>query len=75
MNGAPFLMGRNCRVHKDARLKDWAVLGDNTSLEKGAEVARSILWGNVTVKENVRVIDSVVTAIGEVTEYLVGVIG
>ena len=75
LNGAPFLMGRKCRVHEDARLKDWAVLGNGTSLEKGAEVARSILWGNVTVKENVRVIDSVVTATGEVTENLVGIIG
>jgi NDP-sugar pyrophosphorylase family protein len=75
LNGAPFLMGRNCRVHEDARLKDWAVLGDGISLEKGVKVARSILWGNVTVKKNVRVIDSVVTATGEVTEDLVGAIG
>ena len=75
LNDAPFLMGRNCQVHEDARLKDWAVLGNDISLEKGAEVTRSILWGNVTVKENVRVIDSVVTRTGEVTKDLVGVIG
>ena len=75
LNGAPFLMGRNCRVHEDARLKDWAVLGNGISLEKGAEVTRSILWGNVTVKENIRVIDSVVTTTGEVAEDRVGVIG
>ncbi|MBW2709151.1 MAG: NDP-sugar synthase [Deltaproteobacteria bacterium] len=75
LNDAPFLLGRNCRVHENARLEDWAVLGNGTSLEKGAEVTRSILWGNVTIKENVRVIDSVVTVTGEVKENLVGTIG
>ena len=75
LNGAPFLMGRKCRIHEGARLKDWAVLGNGISLEKGAEVARSILWGNVTVKENVRIIDSIVTTAGEITEDLVGIIG
>ena len=75
LNGTPFLMGHDCRVHENARLKDWAVVGNGTSLEKGAEVTRSILWGNVTVKEDVRVLDSVVTRGGDVTEDLVGVVG
>jgi len=74
LNGAPFLLGTNCRVHDHARLKDWAVLGDGICVEKGAEVSRSILWGNVTVKEDVRVIDSIVATSGDVTEDLVGVI-
>ena len=75
LNGAPFLMGRNCQVHEDARLRDWAVLGNDISLEKGTEVVRSILWGNVTVKENVRIIDSIATVTGEVEEDLVGSVG
>ena len=75
LNGAPFLMGRRCRIHDRARLKDWAVLGNGISVEKGAEVTRSILWENVTVKEGVRVIDSVVATAGEVTKDRVGVIG
>jgi mannose-1-phosphate guanylyltransferase len=75
LNGAPFLMGRRCRIHDLARLKDWAVLGNGISVEKGAEVTRSILWENVTVKEGVRIIDSVVATAGEVTKDRVGVIG
>lgn len=75
LNGAPFLLGRKCRIHDLARLKDWAVLGNGTILEKGAEITRSILWGNVTVKEGVRVIDSIVTTTGEMTEDRLGVVG
>jgi mannose-1-phosphate guanylyltransferase len=75
LNGAHFLTGRKCRIHDRARMKDWAVLGDGTSIEKCAEITRSILWGNVTVKEGVRVIDSIVTTAGEVTEDRVGVMG
>ena len=75
LNGAPFLMGRKCRIHDHARLKEWAILGNGTSLEKGAEITRSILWENVTVKGDVRVIDSIITTAGEVTEDRVGVMG
>ena len=63
---SPFLVGRNCSIHPDARLKDWAVLGDETVLEKGAQVVRSILWGNIRVRENVRIADSIVIRPGEV---------
>ncbi|MCP4579771.1 MAG: NDP-sugar synthase [Deltaproteobacteria bacterium] len=75
LNGAPFLMGRKCRIHDKSLLKDWAVLGNGTSVEKGAEITRSILWGNVTVKEGIRIIDSIVTTKGEVTEDRIGVMG
>jgi NDP-sugar pyrophosphorylase family protein len=75
LNGAPFLMGHNCQVHELARLSDWAVLGDNISIEEGAEVIRSILWENVTVKAGVRIIDSIITSTGEITTDRVGFIG
>jgi len=74
LNGAPFLLGRKCRIHDHARLREWAVLGDGVCVEKGAEISRSILWGNVTVKEGVRVIDSIVTFAGQVTKDLVGTV-
>ncbi len=74
LNGAPFLLGQKCRIHDPDGLKDWAVLGDGICVEKGAEVRRSILWGNVTVKEGVRVIDSIITFAGQVTEDLVGAV-
>ena len=74
MNGAPFLTGRRCRVHDQALLRDWAVLGDHICVEKGAEIARSILWEDVTVKEGVRVVDTIVATPGPVTEDLVGTI-
>ena len=74
LNGAPFLLGRRCRVHDHARLRDWAVLGDRICVEKGAEIARSILWEDVTVKEGVRVMDAIVATPGPVTEDLAGTI-
>ncbi len=74
LNGVPFLMGKNCKVHDLARIKDWAVLGDNAKVEKGAEIARSILWENVTIKEGVRITDSIIATAGEVREDRLGVI-
>jgi len=74
LNGTPFLLGQKCRVHDHALLKDWAVLGDGICVEKGAEISRSILWGNVIVKEGVRIVDSIITFAGEVTNDLVGAI-
>ena len=74
LNGAPFLLGRDCRIHDHARLKDWAVLGDGVSLEKNASVVRSILWGNVIVGKDVKIIDSIVATAGEVTENLMNAI-
>jgi mannose-1-phosphate guanylyltransferase len=74
LNGAPFLLGRHCVVHEHARLTDWAVLGYRICVEKGVEIARSVLWEDVTVKKGVRVIDAVVATPGPVTEDLVGTI-
>ncbi|EFK07114.1 nucleotidyl transferase [delta proteobacterium NaphS2] len=74
LNGAPFLVGRNARVHDDAQLNGWAVLGDNIIVERGAGITRSIVWENVTIKEGVQIVDSIVATPGEVAADRVGVI-
>lgn len=72
IRGDPFHLGPNCRVHSSTRLNDWAVIGEETHLEEGVEVTRSVLWERVEVRKGVRVIDSVITASTEVTSDQIG---
>jgi len=69
---ARFLTGSDCRIHESVRLKEWAVIGRDTSLEEGVEIRRSVLWEGVRVKKGLKVLGSVVTSAKEVREDLVG---
>jgi len=72
LKGNPWLLGENSRLDPSATIRDWAVLGNRTVVEAGAEVVRSVLWEGVTVKQGVRIMDSVVTSFRTVEEDLVG---
>jgi len=72
LKGAPFLLGSNCAVHDEARLSDWAVIGESCRVHVAAHVERSVLWDHVTVHEGVKVIDSVVTSFQDVHQDLTG---
>jgi len=62
LKGRQRLCGRRPRIHASAVIRDWAVIGDNVTLEAEAEVARSVLWEGVTVRQGFRVADSIVTS-------------
>jgi NDP-sugar pyrophosphorylase family protein len=51
-----------CHLDTDAAVRDWAVIGEGCSIEKGAVVKRSVLWDNVIIREGIRVVDSVVAS-------------
>ena len=63
-----------CCIDHDAILAEWAVLGKGCTVEKGALVERSVLWSDVTVREGVRVIDSVVASGISVETDLIGTV-
>ena len=65
-----FFIGTDCRIDPSVRLEDWAVVGDGSRIEKGVEIRRSILWKAATVREGVKVIDSIVTSSWKVTHNL-----
>jgi mannose-1-phosphate guanylyltransferase len=65
-------IGRDCHIDPEASLDEWAVLGSRCSIERGTMVRGSILWNEVTVREGVRVIDSVVTTGVTVGEDIIG---
>ena len=69
--GTPFLLGEHCEVHDLARLSEWAVIGSSCRVEAKAYVAGSVLWDHVTVREGVKVINSVVTSFREVREDII----
>jgi mannose-1-phosphate guanylyltransferase/phosphomannomutase len=47
--GYPVVIGRNCKIEKNARLLEYSVLADNCVLEEGATVKQSILWHGACV--------------------------
>ena len=61
-----FLVGKMCKINKTATFKDWAIIGNGTSLRQRSEIQRSILWEKVKVKEGIKIIDSIVTSSKEV---------
>ena len=57
-----FSIAPECQIAPSATLRDWAVLGERTTLEEGAEIRGSILWDGVRVEQGRRVVDSIVTS-------------
>jgi mannose-1-phosphate guanylyltransferase len=62
----PCLIAPGSEIHRSAKLIDWAIVGENSCLEEGVEITRSILWEKVRVKKLTKVIDSIVTSSREV---------
>jgi mannose-1-phosphate guanylyltransferase len=62
------LIGPGCQIDPSARFKDWAVVGANSVIGQHAEIERSVLWEGASVKEGVRVVDSVVSS-SKAVEY------
>jgi mannose-1-phosphate guanylyltransferase len=67
----PFFIAPKCQIAPSARLKEWAIVGEGTTLEEDVEIRRSILWDEVKVKQGRRVIDSIVTSGQTVEQDLV----
>jgi len=67
-----FSIGPDCHIDPSAKLEEWAIVGEKTSLEKDVEIRRSILWDKVKVKKGTKVIDSIVTSSREVERDMVG---
>jgi mannose-1-phosphate guanylyltransferase len=65
-----FSIGNGCRIDPSARFEEWVVVGDGSRIEVGVELRRSILWEAVTIREGVKVIDSIVTSCREVNRDL-----
>ena len=61
-----FVIGPDSTAAPSVRFKEWSVVGERAVLEEGVEIERSILWDNVTIKEGVRIIDSVITSSKEI---------
>ena len=60
--GNSFVIGAGCSVDSSVKLMDWAVIGKNSRLGKNAEVKRSVLWEGVSIKEGIKLVDTVVTS-------------
>lgn len=65
-------VAEQCRIDSSATLKDWAVIGQRSSIERNVLVQRSVLWNDVIIREGTRIIDSVVTSGVIVEKDLIG---
>jgi len=69
--GNPFLVGSDCSIENSVSLGDWAVIGNNTVLEEGVEITRSVLWEGVKVKRGTRIINSIVRSSKQVASDVI----
>ena len=58
----PFSVAGGSYLASSVILEEWAVVGKNAHIGDSVKIQRSILWDNVTVKDNKRIMDSVVTS-------------
>ena len=65
-------VAHECHIDSGATLKDWAVIGKRSTIERGAIVKGSVLWTDVIVREGVKIVDSVITSGVIVEKDLVG---
>ena len=68
--GKRFVIGPGCEIDPSVKFEDWAVVGEKSVLEKGAEIRASILWEGAKVRKDVKIVNSVVTGSREVTSDL-----
>jgi mannose-1-phosphate guanylyltransferase len=66
----PFAIGPASTIAPSVKFKGWAAVGEGAVIESGVIIERSILWDNVSVKEGIRIIDSVVTSSKEINHDL-----
>lgn len=45
----PVIIGRNCRIGRDAVIEEYSVLGDNVVIQEKAVLKRPVIWSNVYV--------------------------
>lgn len=68
---SPFQTGIDSNIASSVELEEWAVIGERAYLESNVKICRSILWDNVKIKDNIKIIDSIVTSSKEVENDLV----
>ncbi len=68
----PFAIGPASTIDPSVKFKGWAAVGEGAVIEGGVEIERSILWDNVSVKQGVKIIDSVVTSSREIGHDVTG---
>jgi mannose-1-phosphate guanylyltransferase len=56
----PVIIGKNSSVAGDVRIKGPAVLGAGCAIDAGADIAGSVLWDDVDVGKEAKLVDSVV---------------
>ncbi len=59
--GTLVLRGDMSFIEEGVSLEEWAILGSGSKIRRGAKIVRSILWENVVVSTNVRVVDSIIS--------------
>lgn len=72
LSGDTLSIGKDAHMAPSVGLKDWAIIGEGSVLEKGVEIKRSILWDNIRVRKGIKVIDSIVTSLRDVENDLIG---
>jgi NDP-sugar pyrophosphorylase family protein len=63
-----FVVGKNALIDPSVTLKNRAVIGNNSVIEKGAFIDNSIIWNNVIIKADTQIRDSIVLSSTQVVQ-------
>ncbi|NVM53519.1 MAG: NTP transferase domain-containing protein [Candidatus Helarchaeota archaeon] len=59
---SPIIIGQNCKIAKDANIDRLSTIGDGVYIGKGVHIKRSIVWNNVTIRENAKLENCVISS-------------
>jgi len=60
--GRDVWMGKNCRIGPKVKFKDTVVIGDNVTIEDGAEISSSVIGDNCYIDNGAKIVRSIIWA-------------
>ncbi|NLA75745.1 MAG: NDP-sugar synthase, partial [Deltaproteobacteria bacterium] len=57
--GKKIVQGEDTSIDPTATVKNWAIIGNNVTIEKGAVIDSSIIWDNAVIKKGSHLKDSI----------------
>lgn len=68
---APSIIGDHSRIEREAKIKEFSVLGERVVVGEETEIARAVIWNETTIGRGVKISDAVLGARCVIEDYAV----
>lgn len=58
--GPNIIIGDHCIIEKNAQIEEFTIIGNNCKIAKNVYIERSILWDNIVVEEDSKLVDCII---------------